>query len=104
MMQLEEKIYLDLVLNIISILIQPAVFLCSGSHEAKDDEDIPICKVAIDNFLYSVIQYVVFYCSKAAATYSPGGKLSYKLKLYTTKIYSPEVSQLSRRLNHVNLS
>ena len=53
MMQLEEKIYLDLVLNIISILIQPGVFLCSGSHEAKDDEDIPICKVAIDKFLSS---------------------------------------------------
>ena len=51
------------------------MFLCSGSHEAKDDEDIPICKVAIDNFLYSVIQYVVFYCSKAAVR---GGKLQLK--------------------------
>ena len=26
-------------------------FLCLGSQEAKDDEDIPICKVPIDNFL-----------------------------------------------------
>ena len=52
MMQLEEKIFLDFLAgNIISILIQPGGFLCSGSHEAKDDEDIPICKVAIDNFL-----------------------------------------------------